>query len=37
MNRTIVIWGIAVLTVLALGCNFSEFTQEQKIEENIDD
>lgn len=37
MNRVIVLSIIGLLIVLVLGCNFSEFTQEAKIEENIDD
>jgi hypothetical protein len=37
MNRLTAIIGVAVLVVVVAGCQFSEFTQSEKIAENIDD
>lgn len=37
MDRLKVLIGIVVLLVVAAGCQFSEFTQSEKIAENIDD
>ena len=37
MKRLQVAIGVAVLIVVTMGCSFSQFTQSEKLTENIDD